>query len=388
MSYTINAKTLTNKTNTSSSSSSTNGSVPSKLTPEQLQKIEENRQKALLKLKAKSISNPLPSSNQTANQVNTVSNIQASVNVTKSNNLPLPSKVSSNPATAPQFQSNVKTFAQNSSNGIKQSINVDNATTSNNQVSPPKAKIDQNHGKCEYLIDEPDRFEILIGYNKEVIDLFKTLNGRKYDPNTKHWNFPIKSHDEIMAKFKYELKNVKIEPLEKINSVTSKAAKFYLITRNRFEVQSEYDNDLQELFKTMNTRKYDPNSKRWSFDLKEYDDLIKKIGTQLKKGSISISPLPKLLREVFKDALSGKSTPRIDPKYDLDLLKTKIDMNIIKSLLPFQIEGIAFGIQQQGRLFLADDMGLGKTVQGLAIANYYKEEWPLFIIGSFIYEFE
>ena len=111
MSYTINAKTLTNKTNTSSSSSSTSGSVPSKLTPEQLQKIEENRQKALLKLKAKSISNPLPSSNHTANQVNTVSNIQTSVNVTKSNNLPLPCKVSSNVTTAPQFQSNVKTLA-------------------------------------------------------------------------------------------------------------------------------------------------------------------------------------------------------------------------------------------------------------------------------------
>jgi SNF2 family DNA or RNA helicase len=371
MSYTINAKTLTNKTNTSAAS--TSGSVPSKLTPEQLQKIEENRQKALLKLKAKSNSNPLPSSNHTANQVNTV---QTSVNATKSYNFQLPNKI------------------QNSSNGIKQSVNVDNARVSinnpatTNQVSPPKTKIDQFHGKCEYLIDEPDRFEILIGYNKEVIDMFKTLNGRKYDPNTKHWNFPIKSHDEIMAKFKYELNNVKIEPLEKINSVTSKAAKFYLITRNRFEVQSEYDHDLQELFKTMNTRKYDPNSKRWSFDLKEYDELIKKIGTQLKKGSISISPLPKLLREVFKDALSGKSTPRIDPKYDLDLLKTKIDMNIIKSLLPFQIEGISFGIQQQGRLFLADDMGLGKTVQGLAIANYYKEEWPLFIIGSFIYNFE
>ena len=25
-------------------------------------------------------------------------------------------------------------------------------------------------------------------------------------------------------------------------------------------------------------------------------------------------------------------------------------------------------------------MGLGKTIQGLAIASYYKEEWPLFVI--------
>lgn len=38
-------------------------------------------------------------------------------------------------------------------------------------------------------------------------------------------------------------------------------------------------------------------------------------------------------------------------------------------------------MQQNGRLLLADDMGLGKTIQGLAIASYYKDEWPLFIVA-------
>lgn len=45
------------------------------------------------------------------------------------------------------------------------------------------------------------------------------------------------------------------------------------------------------------------------------------------------------------------------------------------------MESICFAIRQQGRLLLADDMGLGKTLQGLAIASYYKNEWPLFIIS-------
>jgi SWI/SNF-related matrix-associated actin-dependent regulator 1 of chromatin subfamily A len=72
--------------------------------------------------------------------------------------------------------------------------------------------------------------------------------------------------------------------------------------------------------------------------------------------------------------------PRLDPKYDLAYLKKRLDSNITKSLLPFQVEGICFGVQQNGRLLLADDMGLGKTVQGLAIANYYKDEWPVFIV--------
>lgn len=33
-----------------------------------------------------------------------------------------------------------------------------------------------------------------------------------------------------------------------------------------------------------------------------------------------------------------------------------------------------------GRVLIADDMGLGKTIQALAIADYYRNEWPLLIV--------
>lgn len=39
-----------------------------------------------------------------------------------------------------------------------------------------------------------------------------------------------------------------------------------------------------------------------------------------------------------------------------------------------------FGIMNGGRVLIADDMGLGKTVSALAIANYFKIQWPLLII--------
>ncbi|CAG0906308.1 unnamed protein product [Cyprideis torosa] len=48
--------------------------------------------------------------------------------------------------------------------------------------------------------------------------------------------------------------------------------------------------------------------------------------------------------------------------------------------MPFQKEGIEFGIQKKGRILLADDMGLGKTIQSLGIALYYRDEWPLLIV--------
>ncbi|XP_036926132.1 DNA annealing helicase and endonuclease ZRANB3 isoform X1 [Sturnira hondurensis] len=49
-------------------------------------------------------------------------------------------------------------------------------------------------------------------------------------------------------------------------------------------------------------------------------------------------------------------------------------------LLPFQKDGITFALRRDGRCMVADEMGLGKTIQAIAIAYFYKEEWPLLIV--------
>ncbi|ESN96326.1 hypothetical protein HELRODRAFT_189194 [Helobdella robusta] len=52
-----------------------------------------------------------------------------------------------------------------------------------------------------------------------------------------------------------------------------------------------------------------------------------------------------------------------------------------KNLMEFQKEGILFGLEKQGRCWIADEvMGLGKTLQGLSVAYHYKHEWPLLIV--------
>ena len=43
-----------------------------------------------------------------------------------------------------------------------------------------------------------------------------------------------------------------------------------------------------------------------------------------------------------------------------------------KALLPFQREGVRFGIAHRGRMLLADEMGVGKTVQAIALASCYQ----------------
>ncbi|XP_064420047.1 DNA annealing helicase and endonuclease ZRANB3 isoform X3 [Latimeria chalumnae] len=49
-------------------------------------------------------------------------------------------------------------------------------------------------------------------------------------------------------------------------------------------------------------------------------------------------------------------------------------------LLPFQREGVRFALEKAGRCMIADEMGLGKTIQAIAVACFYREEWPLLII--------
>ncbi|XP_012505958.1 PREDICTED: DNA annealing helicase and endonuclease ZRANB3 [Propithecus coquereli] len=60
----------------------------------------------------------------------------------------------------------------------------------------------------------------------------------------------------------------------------------------------------------------------------------------------------------------------------LDFLPEKLRAK----LLPFQKDGITFALRRDGRCMVADEMGLGKTIQAIAIAYFYKEEWPLLIV--------
>ena len=56
------------------------------------------------------------------------------------------------------------------------------------------------------------------------------------------------------------------------------------------------------------------------------------------------------------------------------------NLRMFERLYNFQVEGIVYGIKNNGRVLIADEMGLGKTVQAIAISIYYENDWPLLII--------
>lgn len=84
---------------------------------------------------------------------------------------------------------------------------------------------------------------------------------------------------------------------------------------------------------------------------------------------VTIGSLPKFVLKLVKET-------KIEFEYSV---LSAIEPKLSASLMNFQKDGVCFGISKKGRCMIADDMGLGKTYQALAIADFYKDNFPLFI---------
>lgn len=62
-------------------------------------------------------------------------------------------------------------------------------------------------------------------------------------------------------------------------------------------------------------------------------------------------------------------------------LQSAIPEKLFQNMFPFQIEGVKCAIRRNGRILIADEMGLGKSLQALAVASFYRLEWPLLIVA-------
>ncbi|XP_022671506.1 SWI/SNF-related matrix-associated actin-dependent regulator of chromatin subfamily A-like protein 1 isoform X2 [Varroa jacobsoni] len=142
-----------------------------------------------------------------------------------------------------------------------------------------------------------------------------------------------------------------------------------LISGAEFRLQCGYNAKLTELLRTFPGSRYDASTRHYCFRLEHMETLLKKAREEVPEVSITGLPtfIPKVLRSNVQIHTEDVEMSSIDPK-------------LRKALRPFQREGVLRGIAQRGRILIADDMGLGKTVQALAIATYYREEWPLLVV--------
>lgn len=119
------------------------------------------------------------------------------------------------------------------------------------------------------------------------------------------------------------------------------------------------------------------------FKLTDYDAVVK----SLKMEHIDYKDIPYVTRR----AVSILSRPYVEGRWEpcrpehlsdekVDELMGKLPKFLSEVLLPFQVEGVKFGLRRGGRCLVADEMGLGKTLQAIAIASCFMNEGPILVV--------
>ena len=142
-----------------------------------------------------------------------------------------------------------------------------------------------------------------------------------------------------------------------------------LLPGSKFELDVGYHQQLLAIVKTVPSAQYNAAKKTWTFLISDHDTVIRKLAPL--KPEVEVTPLPLWILATFRK-------PRdLNPAL-VDL--STIDPFLLTNLMPFQQEGVKYGVSRDGRVLIADDMGLGKTVQALALASYYREAWPVLVV--------
>ncbi|XP_072324452.1 SWI/SNF-related matrix-associated actin-dependent regulator of chromatin subfamily A-like protein 1 isoform X3 [Scyliorhinus torazame] len=254
------------------------------------------------------------------------------------------------------------------------------------------------------------RFQVEIGYNAELLSVFKTIPSRNFDMATKMWNFSLDDYSNLMEEVKH-VPGAALKPLSGMPdpgpvSATSSSPKakrktsstltvnqltmlgrnwkkpgaviqgrFGLLSRTRCDVEIGYHEEVLKVFKQAESRHYNMKTRKWSFLLEDYRQLF---GALSRITAVQIEPFPRGVLEIFLSQFE-KSCPEPPEIPEADL--SSVDSKLVHSLMPFQREGVNFAISRGGRLLLADDMGLGKTLQAICIAAIYRKEWPVLVIA-------
>jgi len=143
-----------------------------------------------------------------------------------------------------------------------------------------------------------------------------------------------------------------------------------LTSATRFEVVAPYHAPLIDMLKQLASAQYRASDRAWTFALAEHDLLQQKVRGLF--PAVKMSPLPlHILATFLRPSTAEPSAIDLSP----------VEAHLLDQLMPFQREGVQYGVSRKGRVLIADDMGLGKTVEALALASYYRAAWPVLVVA-------
>ncbi|KAG7954971.1 hypothetical protein I3843_11G048400 [Carya illinoinensis] len=120
------------------------------------------------------------------------------------------------------------------------------------------------------------------------------------------------------------------------------------------------------------------------YKLRDYNSVLRCLKTW---KSIEVEEIPwatlNVIERLSHSFIAGRWIPcRPEHLSDekVDELVGKLPKTLVDTLLPFQLEGVRFGLRRGGCCLIADEMGLGKTLQAIAIAGCFMNEGSILVV--------
>jgi len=110
----------------------------------------------------------------------------------------------------------------------------------------------------------------------------------------------------------------------------------------------------------------------WSFRIRDHDAVIQHFQEHIPEEICTCEPIPKQVLGIMRFPLPSAQP---DEHFEQQL------GDLWSRLLPYQRECVKFFVRRQGRGLVGDQMGCGKTLEALAIATYYRQDWPVLVIA-------
>uniref|UniRef100_A0A0K0FM83 SWI/SNF-related matrix-associated actin-dependent regulator of chromatin subfamily A-like protein 1 n=1 Tax=Strongyloides venezuelensis TaxID=75913 RepID=A0A0K0FM83_STRVS len=142
---------------------------------------------------------------------------------------------------------------------------------------------------------------------------------------------------------------------------------------------------IDNVVKGFKSAKFIDSEKMWSIGWDDHRNLVNKI-FRVPGVKVQFSNLPDFVVKMFATLKSqNKDSQNVggvnkEKKTYKEEAEARIEKTLLDRMFPYQLRGLEFGLSKHGKVYIADEMGLGKSIQGLALARYYKSEWPLIIV--------
>ena|SRR3990167_9146494 len=216
-------------------------------------------------------------------------------------------------------------------------------------------------------------------YNGEMIEQFRQVHGRIWNPHDQRWEFPLseaKAVIEILLHH-YPAASVPLDLPEEAPFGELKRLNDDTITISSVEYDSELYSQIKEGFRE---RKWDMQRRWWEVKVISFGtiNLLCKLATQF---NLTTPPEVKALLQVKEEEFEVERKAKEEAIAASSALTAEIEIAGLKGqLMPFQKAAVEYVEGKGGRVLIADDMGLGKTVEALAWCQLHPEKRPVVVV--------